>query len=208
MLALVGAGREDHRSSGDRSVGRFELEASAGPALKRHPDAPGSADFTTGGLTSTGRGAKVTAEFIISEVCKGEDVELVYRFPRGGAHIVNVTGAGRVLGVPWITYVHDHVQTSAADPRDTTGTGQTDFSFLADTDRDGRLNLASEATVPNASYVTTESTREAAGLSAQPGRALPAVLSARWAAARRLSTSPPRVFEHELPEHHGPTAGT
>jgi hypothetical protein len=120
-------------------------------------DAPGSANFTTGGLTSTGRGAKVTAEFIISEICKGEDVELVYRFPRGGAHIVNVTGAGRVLGVPWITYVHDHVQTSAADPRDTRGTGQTDFSFLADTDRDGRLNLANEATVPNASYVTTES---------------------------------------------------
>ena len=130
-------------------------------------DVDGAANFAAGGLTSTGRGARVTADFIISEICKGEDVELGYLFPGGGGHFVNVTGAGRVLGVPWITYVSDHVQSDqdfipgSRIPRKRTdndeGTGTIDFSFLRDTDRDGRLNLVNEATVPNAEMVTTES---------------------------------------------------
>ncbi len=126
----------------------------------------GTKPFAAAGLTSTGRGARVTAEFIISEICKGEDVELGFLYPNGG-HFVNVTGAGRVLGVPWITYVSDHVQSDADIipgsrlPKKKTdndeGTDQIDFSFLRDTDRDGRLNLVNEAGVPNAELVTTES---------------------------------------------------
>jgi hypothetical protein len=129
-------------------------------------DVDGTKGFAAGGLTSTGRGARVTADFIISEICKGEDVELGFLY-RNGGHFVNVTGAGRILGVPWITYVSDHVQSDqdiipgSRIPKKKTdndeGTDQIDFSFLRDTDRDGKLNLVNEAGVPNAEMVTTES---------------------------------------------------
>jgi hypothetical protein len=104
------------------------------------------------GLTSHGNGDALTASFIISDLCAGEHVELGYIYPNGGGHWVELTGAGSILGVPWITYVSDHDQSN-----DGSGTGKVDFSFLRDTDRDGLLNLVNQGTTPNATIVVTES---------------------------------------------------
>jgi hypothetical protein len=112
----------------------------------------GGGDFMAAGLTSHGNGATPTASFITSEVCAGEDVELGFTYPRGGGHFVELTGAGSILGVPWITYLSDHDQTN-----DASGTTKIDFSFLRDTDADGLLNLVNEGGVPNAQIVLTES---------------------------------------------------
>jgi hypothetical protein len=68
---------------------------------------PGGANFTRHGLTSTGNGS-TTADFIIKEICDGEDVELGYTNPDGSGHWVNVVKAGRINGVPFIGYVSDH----------------------------------------------------------------------------------------------------
>jgi len=118
----------------------------------RNDEGVGGGDFMAAGLTSHGNGAAPTSSFILSEVCAGEDVELGFIYARGGGHWVEITGAGSILGVPWITYVSDHDQTNDAN-----GTGKVDFSFLKDTDADGLLNLVNEGGSPNAQIVVTES---------------------------------------------------
>ena len=58
-------------------------------------------NYTIGNLTSRNRGkdgSKVTTEFIFSEICNGEDVELLLAWPGGGGHYVDVTGVGLVCG--------------------------------------------------------------------------------------------------------------
>lgn len=46
-----------------------------------------------------------------------------------GRHYVNVVGAGKILGVPYIQHISDHDQTDT-DPTDTKGTKKVDFAFL------------------------------------------------------------------------------
>lgn len=132
----------------------------------RNDEGVGGGDFTAAGLTSKGNGAAPTADFIISELCAGEDVELGFIYAKGG-HWVELTGAGKILGVPWITYKSDHDQTS-----DTKGTSQTDFSFLRDSDADGLLNLVNEGGVPNAQIVVTESPAAPTNVPEAPAAAL------------------------------------
>ena len=103
-------------------------------------------------MTSTGMGATVTPAFLISEVQAGEDVELGFLYPKGGGHRVEVLGAGTILGIPWVVHQSDYDQSD-----DAKGTGRLDFSFLSDTDGDGRLNLAYGKTVPNIHSVFSQS---------------------------------------------------
>lgn len=124
---------------------------------------PGGADFTRHGLTSTGNGS-TTADFIIKEICDGEDVELGFTYPGGGGHWVNVVKAGRINGVPFIGHVSDTDQSD-----DTQGTGQVDFSFLLDSDGDGLPNLVNDANAPNADIVVSESPKEGNPPTIPPG---------------------------------------
>jgi hypothetical protein len=96
----------------------------------KHQGLLGGGDVVKDGVKSTGKGADINIDFIISELEKGEDVEFGYLWA-GGGHFVDITGAGYILGVPFITYVSDHLQ-SDVDTTDTKGTENVDFSFLVD----------------------------------------------------------------------------
>lgn len=132
----------------------------------RNDEGVGGGDFTAAGLTSHGNGAAPTAAFIQQEICAGEDVELGFIYANGSGHWVDVTGAGSILGVPWITYKSDHNQ---AD--DTLGTTKTDFSFLINTDTDTLLNLVNEGSKPNAQIVVSESLTPQSNVPEFPGSA-------------------------------------
>lgn len=125
-----------------------------GEITVKHQDdgpVPGGGNFTRHGLTSQGNGAP-TPEFLIEEVCAGEDVEVGYTYPQGGGHWVNVVAAGFLLGVPYVFHVSDREQSD-----DTRGTDTVDFSFLLDTDGDNLPNLVNEAGVPEVDIVVSES---------------------------------------------------
>lgn len=147
------------------------LDATGINLLVKHQDSgfvglPGGGNFTAHGLLSFGMGNAPSAEFLIEEVSLGEDVELAYRWAKGG-HFVVIVGAGRILGVPWIAYRSDHTQsnTDAVLPPDAIdnneGTGLTDFSFLVDVGvpPDGLLDLVNERGVPRAVIAVSESPR-------------------------------------------------
>lgn len=65
--------------------------------------------FTAGGIISEDQSVDGPPLFdwILGELEAGEDVELALGFDGGGGHWVDVIAAGRILGVPWIAWVHD-----------------------------------------------------------------------------------------------------
>jgi len=90
-------------------------------------------DYTyVGSHTVTSRdkqhGGLTLVEWIRKEIEDGEDVELALGGPSG--HWVNVTGAGTVLGVPWITWVHDANQGNPGG--NNWWDGGYGFSFISD----------------------------------------------------------------------------
>lgn len=101
-------------------------------------------NFPFMGVTSESRGATPTFDFIVQELLKGEDVELVWTYddaagnPTGG-HAVRVVEAGRTLGIPWLGYAHDSTQTHA-DAMDTLGL-EVRREWVLDVDMDGLLNI-------------------------------------------------------------------
>jgi hypothetical protein len=147
------AGTADGLSGKLRYVGRNGLanallvkhmgDLGGGPVSETVPGPDGN-NVT---VTSTGLGAMVTAAALLQEIRSGEDVELGFLYVNGGGHRVEVVGAGRILGVPWVAYQSDSKQSNTDNAAqgdqipDNEGTGQVDFSFLVDTDGDGRLNL-------------------------------------------------------------------
>lgn len=70
---------------------------------------PGNQTSTNGNVGSQDQQAGISLiDWIIKEINDGEDVELAL----GGtiSHWVNVTDAGKTLGVPWISWTHDAKQ--------------------------------------------------------------------------------------------------
>lgn len=53
---------------------------------------------------------KSLIDWIIEELEHGEDVELGIAWVNGGSHMVDLIGGGKVLGVPWLAWVHDAYQ--------------------------------------------------------------------------------------------------
>ncbi|MCC6679307.1 MAG: PEP-CTERM sorting domain-containing protein [Phycisphaeraceae bacterium] len=100
----------------------------------------GDDDYTAHGVTSEGQGA-LTWAWIQNELANGEDVELEFYYVNGGAHYVEVTGAGTILGVPFITHVSDQAQTDV-DANDNKGTDKVQFDFLVL--KAGKLFLTNE----------------------------------------------------------------
>ncbi|WP_428937250.1 hypothetical protein [Fontivita pretiosa] len=103
-------------------------------------------NFTSSGITSTSDGMPITWQWICDELARGEDVEIVWTYddamgnPTGG-HAVRVFECGTTLGIPWIGYAHDRLQ-SNLDPMDNMGL-ETVREFLFDSDADGLLNIGS-----------------------------------------------------------------
>lgn len=123
-------------------------------------------DFQSSGITSVDEGPVVTWEWICEQIENGEDVELVFSYedPSGnitGGHAVRVFECGKTLGVPWVGYLHDSIQ-SNGDPTDSLGLEAVQV-FTDDVDGDGTLNLGapereirfamSESPVPSAPVV-------------------------------------------------------
>lgn len=139
-------------------------------------DAPASVrqDVTSAGgeLTSTYRG-NITAEFILNELRNGEDVEMGLFWEGGGAHFVDLIGGGTIFGVPWVAFQHDANQGYDAMNMQVAmngGVGLLDggygFSFLVDTDGDGRLNFHNFVDGSNAEvvYILSQSVPEPSAL--------------------------------------------
>ncbi|ACB75099.1 hypothetical protein Oter_1815 [Opitutus terrae PB90-1] len=51
-----------------------------------------------------------TLDWIINEVDDDENVELVIYWDAGGGHAVDLVGAGKVGGIPWVAWTHDAFQ--------------------------------------------------------------------------------------------------
>ena len=118
------------------------------------PDAePGTA---ADDVTSKGQGTKVTIDFIISELKKGEDVELGFLFTdsKKGGHFVEVVAAGKILGTPWVLHKSDAAQGN--NSKGTKDGEDLSFSTLKD-DGSGQLSLIYQAREANLALVITQS---------------------------------------------------
>ncbi len=102
-------------------------------------------NFTRHGVTSTNESDstdKVTWQWVCDELAKGEDVELSWLYDGGGGHVVRVFECGKTLGIPWIGYVHDRLQTDV-DPMDNKGL-ECVRVFMIDTDNDNNPNAGAK----------------------------------------------------------------
>lgn len=165
-MARIGTSRTDGEGVNDDEFleGKLEFIDTFNMPLdvKHQDDGPvGGGDFTRHGITSEGKGNRVTWEFIMHEIEHGEDVELGWSYPGGGGHWVTLTGAGKIKGVPFVTYLHDALQTSD-DPNDSKGL-LPGFTYLEDTDGDGMLNARSAFGNPEVDIVVSESPKASPG---------------------------------------------
>jgi hypothetical protein len=102
------------------------------------------------GVTVVNSSATDNATFLINSINSGYAVQLGY-----SGHEVSVIGGGYVLGVPWIAYVSDHLQTNQGDPGDSLlGTpntannlGGVDFAWLVKNGA-GNYQLVGQAGTP------------------------------------------------------------
>ena len=105
-------------------------------------DDNGAADVSVseGGVTmkSTAKGAKVNFDTLLEAMRDGQNCEAVYAWGTG-AHAVDLVGAGKTRGEPWLIHSSDLNQNSDSDGAGPTGLR---FEYLNDPDNDGDLNLS------------------------------------------------------------------
>jgi len=109
-----------------RQVIKVKYQGSADPGSNK-----------VGNVTAKHMGNTISFKFIKDEIKAGEDVEVVLRYPGGGAHAVELVGAGEIYGVPFIIHLSDLEQTDV-DPTDTKGCDKAYISYLSD---DGKGNV-------------------------------------------------------------------
>ncbi len=112
-----------------------------------HNEALPAGDFSANGMKSEDESVngKVTWDWICDQIKNGEDVEVVFSYDDAagnavGGHAVRITGCGKILGIPFLSYVHDGRQTHQGDPADTLGL-ETGFAWATDSDGDGIVNF-------------------------------------------------------------------
>ncbi|UCE38681.1 MAG: hypothetical protein JSW00_05485 [Thermoplasmata archaeon] len=100
-------------------------------------------DFTHAGITSKDEsvGGKVTFDWIEEQLRKCQDVEVGIQWGSGGGHAVRIYGCGKTLGVPYLRYKHDSLQTNY-DPTDSLGLEEAQV-YVSDLDGDGSPNWGS-----------------------------------------------------------------
>lgn len=85
-----------------------------GGLIIKHKERPG-VDWLRDSEVSPDGNAKSTedktprslVQWIIDEIRHGEDVEVRIGWDGGGGHMIDIIGGGEILGVPWISWVHD-----------------------------------------------------------------------------------------------------
>ena len=93
-------------------------------------------NFASNGIVSEDAGATINFDWICDQLKQGEDVELVYRHSSGG-HAVRLIGCGKILGRPFLQYLHDRQQGIPNSGL------ETPMVFVDDIDNDGQLNFGS-----------------------------------------------------------------
>ncbi|MGC9327884.1 MAG: hypothetical protein ACP5I1_09645, partial [Candidatus Hinthialibacter sp.] len=101
-------------------------------------------DYSAHGSTLQDEGAAVTFDWICEQIKSGEDVELVFSYDDAagnatGGHAVRVFECGRILGKPYVKYLHDSNQGN-----DSAGL-ETVQVYVEDLDGDGMLNLGTQS---------------------------------------------------------------
>lgn len=105
------------------------------------PDSGGSnVSITDNGVTatSTGMGALVNFDQVLQALKEEQDCELVVAWGGGGAHAVDIVGAGKFRGQPWILEASDVNQAS-----DSLGAGPAgmNFHYLSGPDAAGQYHF-------------------------------------------------------------------
>ncbi|QKK03626.1 MAG: CHRD domain-containing protein [Pseudomonadota bacterium] len=109
-------------------------------------------DFTSGDLTETVNGNTARSKpfgktlgiaDLVNSMRDGQDCEVVYTYPNGGSHAVELVAAGISGGLPWTVTASDLAQTHQGDANDSSlGAGQGfEFSLMSDKDGDGFLEF-------------------------------------------------------------------
>jgi hypothetical protein len=113
-------------------------------------------NFSDSGITSENKGKTVTFEFICDEIKNGEDVELFWNEESEGkvirGHYVRVYECGKTKGKPFISFLHDRLQSN-----DTKGT-ETVKANIGDFNGNGILNVGSRSY--EIRFVLSESLKE------------------------------------------------
>lgn len=95
-------------------------------------------------VNSTPLGDKIDVDKLIEAVRKGKDVEFAYYWRNSdgtlGGHFVEVVGAGKILGVPYITFMSDTKQSSDTEGTSTDGEPNIEYGIFGK-DSDGNLIL-------------------------------------------------------------------
>jgi len=100
-------------------------------------------DFTHAGITSKDESVngKVTFDWIEEQLRNCQDVEVGIKWGSGGGHVVRIYGCGKTLGLPYLRYKHDRLQTHH-DLTDTAGLEEAQV-YISDLDGDGMPNWGS-----------------------------------------------------------------
>lgn len=100
-------------------------------------------DFTHAGITSKDESvdSKVTFDWIEEQLRNCQDVEVGIQWGSGGGHVVRIYGCGKTLGLPYLRYKHDSIQTHH-DPTDSLGLEEAQV-YVSDLDGDGMPNWGS-----------------------------------------------------------------
>jgi hypothetical protein len=89
-------------------------------------------------------------DWLLRELESGEDVELWMDWVGGGAHLVTLTGGGRIFGRPYFTWSHDAVQNDNTQGTNYQ-TGGTGFSYF-DPLRGNFINFIGDEQTNNATF--------------------------------------------------------
>lgn len=99
----------------------------------------------SGSATMTGKGTTIKMDEILEQLKQGANCEVVYSFDTGGAHAVDLVGAGFHNGAPWMLAVSDVAQANLANG-DSRGAGPEgmEFMYLGKPDASGKYKSGNQ----------------------------------------------------------------
>lgn len=106
------------------------------------PDSGGAnVSSSSGGVTATsaGKGANVNFDQVLQALKEGQDCEMVITYGSGGAHAVDIVGAGKFKGQPWLIHASDVNQASDSEGA---GPAGLEFEYLTGPDASGQYKFS------------------------------------------------------------------
>lgn len=110
-------------------------------------DGASNQTVTVGGNSATlvGKGRSIKMDEILQQLKEGANCEVVYSYAGGGAHAVDLVGAGFHNGAPWMLAISDMVQADKPNG-DSRGAGPEgmEFMYLGKQDANGKYTSGSQ----------------------------------------------------------------